>query len=492
MKALIKGGLCVALGWLGSIAGAQEVPIKWQSAGAKSDAAVRPVTLNQPTPLDGFAPIIRGQAADDKKVPAVPKLEIIVEEPKQPQKLPKDKGFTPPPPQPMPTPTPIFDAIMPDGCGIDDCGSVWRRGRFFRGGDDGCCPDRSCFWASAESLLWWQKNQNVPPLITGTSPNSTAPIGVLPNATVLYDSVPNPVRSGGRFALGWWCPHFCNNLGVEVDYFFLGRTTSTRTFGPETGLFLGRPFFSVLNNGQNAEVFNGRDRTGDAFVSTYSQLWGMEANFRYKWLCGSGWWIDAMAGYRHITLTEGIEIGESLTITTPGINQGFNSVERESWRTRNMFNGGQFGLQGECRIGERCFFGFTSKMAMGGTYEVLNAEATTTRTLPNSAPVTAPGALLITQTNLGRTTATRFCIVPEVNLKIGYDITDHLRVWVGYDVLYMSNVIRPGEQIDLRVNSDLRPFTGNTTSAAPRVPATLFRTSDYWAQGLNFGLMWRY
>ena len=38
-----------------------------------------------------------------------------------------------------------------------------------------------------------------------------------------YGGAPEHTRGGGRFALGWWCPHFCNNLGIEVDYFFLGR-----------------------------------------------------------------------------------------------------------------------------------------------------------------------------------------------------------------------------------------------------------------------------
>src|ERR1700676_3392440 len=95
MKALIKGGVCVALSWLASGASAQELPVKWQAAGAKNsnpavvapaskvDANSRPVTLSMPTPLGGappgtgtFAPIIPAQAADDKNAPPLPKVEI--------------------------------------------------------------------------------------------------------------------------------------------------------------------------------------------------------------------------------------------------------------------------------------------------------------------------------------------------------------------------------------------------------------------------------
>src|ERR1700737_4917014 len=69
MKAFIKGGLCLALGWLASAAGAQETAIKWQAsaaknpgpsavippvgnATAKTETGLRPVALNQPIPLD--------------------------------------------------------------------------------------------------------------------------------------------------------------------------------------------------------------------------------------------------------------------------------------------------------------------------------------------------------------------------------------------------------------------------------------------------------
>lgn len=499
MKALIKSGLVVALGWLASAAGAQEVPIKWQASGNKNaGTAVRPVTLSQPTPLDGFTPVVRGQAPDDKNAAPLPKLEIIIGDPKGAQKLPADKekdkpkSFTPPPPQPMPTPAPmpITESLMPDGCGFDDCGPL--RGRRFFWGNGDCCPDRPCFWMTAEYLMWWTRSQSVPPLVTGTPFGSTAPIGVLPGATVLYDNVPNPMRSGARFTVGCWLPHFCDRLGVEFSYFFLGRQGATSDFGPGTGLALGRPFFSVINNANNAEVFNAADRTGFASISTFTNLWGMEANLRHKWLCGPSWWVDCLAGYRHLNLNEGISISESLTITTPGINQGTSFVEHESFGTRNLFNGGQFGIEGECRIGNRCFVGWSTKLAVGSVYQIINTDATTTRTLPGGAPQTQQGALLITQTNQGKSTSTAFAVLPEVGIKLGYDCTDHLRIFVGYNFLYLSNVVRPGDQIDPRVNSELRPFTGNTTSAFPRVPQVPFKNTDYWAQGLNFGLQYRY
>ena len=90
-------------------------------------------------------------------------------------------------------------------------------------------------------------------------------------------------------------------------------------------------------------------------------------------------------------------------------------------------------------------------------------------------------------------------IVPGVislilfGLKLGIDVTDHLRIFAGYDFLYLSSVVRPGDQIDLNVSPSFRPtIFGPGAGGGPRQPAVLYRTSDYWAQGFNFGLMYRY
>jgi hypothetical protein len=48
-------------------------------------------------------------------------------------------------------------------------------------------------------------------------------------------------------------------------------------------------------------------------------------------------------------------------------------------------------------------------------------------------------------------------VVPEVGVKVGYQVTPHLRAQVGYDFLYWSDVVRPGSQIDPLINTNLIP-----------------------------------
>jgi hypothetical protein len=515
MKALIRSGIVIALGCLANAAGAQEVPIKWQAvtpktsvptaAPAPSDSAVRPIGLSVPQPLGsagpaGFAPIVRGQAGDDKTVPPVPKLEVVVDpktEQKPAKKLPSDKEFTPPPPKPAPSP--IYSSLMPGdltdcgGCGgcASDCCRSWRPHWFAGHGccNDACCSDRAGIWFTAEYLAWWQRHQSTPPLVAGSPANADpTTIGVIPGATVLYNSVPESVHNGGRFALGFWFPHCCD-LGFEVNYLFLGRQTTSTTFDANSGFLLGRPVFDGV---PNAEVFLANDRTGSANIFTSTQLWSIEANFRLKWLSGCGWWIDGLAGYRHITLEESLNINESLTITAPGPNLGTSFSEFESFRTRNLFNGGQIGLEGEHQIWNRWFCGWNAKLALGDMHQIIDIDGFTTRSLNGGPAQTMPGALLVSPTNRGHFTTDHFAAVPEIGFKLGFDITDHLRVFVGYDVLYLSSVVRPGDQIQPLVNENNRPFTGNTTVSPPFVPAVPFRATNFWAQGVNFGLMYRY
>ena len=75
----------------------------------------------------------------------------------------------------------------------------------------------------------------------------------------------------------------------------------------------------------------------------------------------------------------------------------------------------------------------------------------------------------------------------------GVDLTENLRFYVGYDLLMISDVVRPADQIDLTINRSQIP---NNAGPQPLVgvarPSVPFRGSFFSAQGLNLGLEWRY
>jgi len=84
--------------------------------------------------------------------------------------------------------------------------------------------------------------------------------------------------------------------------------------------------------------------------------------------------------------------------------------------------------------------------------------------------------------------------VPEVGVNLGYEFGRHVRVFAGYTFLYWSDVVRPGVQFSRVVNPANAPTSLEFGSAAPAQlgTGTVFRHSDFWAQGVNIGVAFRY
>jgi len=112
-----------------------------------------------------------------------------------------------------------------------------------------------------------------------------------------------------------------------------------------------------------------------------------------------------------------------------------------------------------------------------------------------AAPGFYPGFVYSQPTNIGSFHHDVFSFVPQVQFKLGYDLLSNVRATVGYDFLYWTNVVRPGQQIDRTVNISQTPpdaFGGvNQLIGAPR-PMPLSNRSDFWAQGISAGLEFRW
>ena len=86
-----------------------------------------------------------------------------------------------------------------------------------------------------------------------------------------------------------------------------------------------------------------------------------------------------------------------------------------------------------------------------------------------------------------------FTAIPELGLKVSYHVNDRLRAFMGYDFIYWSDVVRPGNQINRNINVSHVPTSDLFNSGDdPRQPAPLFHRSDFWAQGLAFGVELKY
>ena len=71
---------------------------------------------------------------------------------------------------------------------------------------------------------------------------------------------------------------------------------------------------------------------------------------------------------------------------------------------------------------------------------------------PTANNINYAGGVFAQPTNMGAHDADHFAFVPEGDFAVGYAFASWGRVMIGYDVIYISDVARPGDQIDPGVN----------------------------------------
>jgi len=256
------------------------------------------------------------------------------------------------------------------------------------------------------------------------------------------------------------------------------------------------------------QVTRAGETIGGVRAENRSFVWGAEANYRDNICCGCTYRTDLIAGFRYLNLDERLTIVEDFTRLTPRTVQDFPGgpvvtepagtrvVIRDSFATRNDFYGGQLGLVNEFHR-DRWTLDLRSTVALGGTHQELRIDGSQVRTIPGMAPQTFVGGLLALPSNIGVHSRDVFSVVPEVGVSVGYQVTDHLKAFAGYNFLYCSNVIRPGDQIDPVINVNqvprfVPPGVTVPDPVGPSRPAVLFRETDFWAQGANFGVEYRW
>jgi hypothetical protein len=358
----------------------------------------------------------------------------------------------------------------------------------------GVCGPPGRAWVSVDYLLWWIKNDHLPPLVTVSPPGSS---GVLPGAEVAIggSDLESDSYSGTRVDLGFWL-NDCHTLGLETDFFFLGRNSRDETVGallPSSGTEVARPFFNVAINAPDAELVAAAGAvSGTVTASQYTRLWGIGENALANLYCGCAHRVDLVGGFRYLSLNEGLTISEALTVA-PGVAGAGSAINlADEFGTHNRFYGGTIGVRAEYWWG-RFFVNGRASVALGDTDETVRINGTTTFTPPGGATVVQSGGLLAQASNIGRFSRDEFSVVPEVGFNVGYQVTPRVRAYVGYTYLYWSDVVRPSGQIDLAVNPTQVPsIVGPGTLMGPARPAVPFRTSDFWAQGINFGVEFRF
>ncbi len=374
---------------------------------------------------------------------------------------------------------------------------------------DSVAPDR--FWGRVDYLFWWVKNAPLPvPIVTTGDPrvgfdpnlghtvNTAGAIGQRGTQILLGNQDINSWPfSGMRLTLGTWSDEE-KVLGVEGTGFALERRVSSFAVASAKA---GNPplYFPIFSETAAAErgipiADPLRSFSGDVVVNSTVRLWGAEFNGILTLLRNPDLEFTLLAGFRYADLRETLQIYN----TTTDLIFGNVTILNDSFDTRNQFYGGQIGSRLAVQR-HRFSLDLTGKVALGSTHQVVDIQGAITQAGPN--PIvppglgTFPGGLFAQSSNIGRRNANQFTVLPSLELKLGYEINQRTRVFVGYDIMYWDQVVRPGDQINHHVNLSQNAVldpNGLGKLVGPAQPAPLFNRSDFWAQGISFGLEFRY
>ncbi len=347
-------------------------------------------------------------------------------------------------------------------------------------------PDLLHYWAHAEYLAYWVKNAPLPvSLMTGDPAN--------PTQDLLGSDRSLGMFSGFRVGLGAWLDSY-NNIGWDSNFFALQQRTNRSTASSTTA---GSPTLAFAFNNQTPgavgdtlmPIASPGSFAGSVQVASTLQLWGAETNSILSLMRQGDFEWFALAGLRFVDLHETLNIGtvssDILTIPNTVLSQ------TDQFSTRNQFYGGQIGTRISWQ-GEHFGLDVTGKLALGETHQSVDILGASTQIGPGGVNGTFPGGFFAQTSNIGHYSANQFSIIPSVELKFSWLITSYLRAFVGYDFLYWSQVVRPGNEVDRNINLSQSAVFGTGALSGPSYPAPLFNRSDFWAQGLNVGFELRF
>ena len=352
-------------------------------------------------------------------------------------------------------------------------------------------------WSSAELLYWWPMRQPIPPLVSGTRTGLPPLFGDGSTSLLVggraLDSQPH---AGGRFTLGSSLDT-AETFGYEVTYLFLGtRTLSERVTdlnGSRVRSF-GLPYTNATTSPAEYLTLAQPGTNSSLFVtSAATRVQGWEVNTVANVLDEKCVKINALAGWRYFQVHEGLRLEQTQLrfADMPGVVRTADQFD-----AHNRFHGGQLGLHADARRGA-VFCEMTAKVAFGQNYEVVKNEGMTILQSPvlggTATRAFGGSGIYVQPSNAGRSANGVFAVVPEGTVKFGFRLGDLGRVYFGYSFIYLSDAVRPGDQIDRTLNPGQVPLMSGTgpVYTADR-PARVVNRSDFWAQGLIIGLETRY
>lgn len=351
------------------------------------------------------------------------------------------------------------------------------------------------YWFKADLIFGRFKEAKTPPLLTTSTPQESRGIIGNEGTRIIYGGdIDLQTHLGTRMTGGFWMEP-SQAWGLEGSYFFLANRTSSKRVDSQGDPLLAAPFYDTIANQNSAYPIANETLTdlvqisGVVNVGAQSRIQGAEFTNLHNITRQTNRRLDWTWGWRYLNLDEAIfnniQQGEA---AAAGQQFGTQRLIWDDFGTSNNFNGFNFGLRSQWYAG--CWtFDLNGKLALGvnrNTVQIMGR--TITASPPQFQAVASQGGIYAQSSNIGEVTENNFSVVPEFEVGVGYYFCERWRFTASYNFLAITNVVRPGDQIDNRINPNI--LDGN--SGNPATPERFHKTSTFYLSSFVLGLEYRW
>lgn len=379
----------------------------------------------------------------------------------------------PPPPPPATSASPVSNITAP--VVATDCGTDAGSGRWGR------------VYGSIDYLLFNFRDGPAPALIQHlpTPAFQANPPDANQAITIFGDGIRQHAFSGFRIFGG---VAVNDTWAVEGSYSQFETKNKSFFIQSNGDPSIGRYYIDLTNNQRPITylIYSQPDGATNGYININApvKMYTFDVNARTAGNSVFADRFDWLVGFRYLDLRDGIFI-EDFT-EAPATGQSFRG--QDNFAAKNQFYGAQIGGNSFANLGCGFTLDTTLKVAFGGVRQRVIIDGFTEERLNGVVTRRVPGDVLTQPTNIGEYSRGYFAVVPELLVKLGYQVGSRVNVSIGYNLIAVSNVVRAGSAIDAGINPNVNPFLAPSSNSTAARPGFAFNGTDFWAQGLTLGV----
>ena len=351
-------------------------------------------------------------------------------------------------------------------------------------------------WVSLSYMNVWSKGSTAPPLVTTSTPTFGGVIGAGDTRVLYGGDIGTGAGNGGKLDFGGW---LTRDFGAGGSFMAVSPHTTDFSMSTDgTGApLLAIPYIDVFpapasNNARIIGAPVGSPQAGSATgtitIDHSTEILGADAYLRTNLFSGPGFRLDLIGGYQYSQIRDNLTLQATTTNVTgtflPGsTSPGDTRFLEDRFDADNNFHGGTLGLMSDMRY-RRLKVSMAFKVAFGTMQQRVTVNGLENRSYDPSFPVSAGTFAL--NTNIGTYEQNLDAVIPSLELKVGYDVWCGVHAFVGYNATYWSEVVLAANTINPRL--DDRQFSDLDIIGAATEPEFFFNSTDFWMQGLTFGI----